>query len=91
MGSVAFLPFMFVGIAMGAFLCDSAAAGWHRIKVTDVVVLIGLHALIVAMIVFFETRQVLGYSARMWAFASTLSYAVGLIGIIFALGPEMLF
>ncbi len=90
MKELAFLPFMMVGIAMGAFLCDSAAVNWH-VKVSDVVVLIGLHAVIVAVGTFFAQRQVLGFSARVWAFAGTLCYAVGLIGIMCALRPEVLF
>jgi len=91
MKKVAFIPFMFLGISTGAFLCDSDAAHWRSIAVTDVALLIGLHAVILALGVFFARRNLLGLSSRMWTFAIALCYGVGLVGIIWAMRPELFF
>lgn len=91
MEKLAFLPFMMLGIATGAFLCDCAEAHWHAIALKDVAILVGLYIVIILLGIFFARRNLLGFSARMWAFAITVSYAVGLVGIVLALRPEVLF
>jgi hypothetical protein len=89
MKKIAFLPFMMLGIGTGAFLCDCDATKWRGISIKDVALLIGLHATIIPLGVFFARRKLLGLSARMWSFAITLCYVVGLAGIVQALRPEL--
>ena len=80
-----------LGIVAGAFVCDSAAAHWRGIAIKDIAFLIGFHAVIIGLGVLFARRRLLGLSAHMWTFAIALCYAVGFVGVIWALRPGLFF